>query len=557
MRKKLLSALGVMGLIALTACNNSDGGEPGKSTPQAPSNATVVNVFANASLTQWLSTAAQQFNDSRTQTSAGKPAYVAIKFVEAGQAVADLTRTHDATAMWIPDDPVWTDLLAARGNTDFKSDCVSVAGSPLVIAMWRPLAESLGWPTRKLGWLDISSLAADEASWRYYSGGEYGQTLRLAHAHPGLSGSGASTLLAVMQAAKQNTTPLTDADIKDPILQASLSAFEGSVAVFGPSPDQLGQSMSQRGPQYLGAAVIYENEVAQYGGGDPAGAPAGAPAIVPIYPFEGTFMATHPACVSSSAPAEQQEAAKLFRDYLLKEDAQKLAAQDGLRPATGTPTLASPFDAAEPKIVFGAQSVPTLQALQTSWQSARKPVNLVMVLDVSGSMSGDKIDSMRTAAAQFVGQMGDNDVLTVIEFSDSPLTLVSRKRVADVREDAIAAINGLEVQSGTALYDAIAAGANAIAASTSPQKTNLMIVLTDGLDTNSKRFTLGPALMTLAASNNTSVYTIAYGKDADAKVLSDLAAQSNGSFYQGDEANITQIYEAMSTAFGGSAGIGR
>ena len=43
---------------------------------------------------------------------------------------------------------------------------------------------------------------------------------------------------------------------------------------------------------------MYENTVAQYGGGDPA--------IVPIYPFEGTFVATHPACVSDSAPADQQ-----------------------------------------------------------------------------------------------------------------------------------------------------------------------------------------------------------------------------------------------------------
>lgn len=550
MHKKILSVFGAVVLLTGAAC--SDDG-PANATPSAPRNATVINVVANASLTAWLNTAAQQFNAAQVQTSAGRPAYVIVKFAEAGQTAADLT-TPDATAMWIPDDPVWTEVLAARGNSAFKGDCVSIARSPLVIAMWRPLAESLGWPTRKLGWLDISSLAADEASWRYYSGGQFGPALRLAHAHPGLSASGVSTLLAVMQAAKQSTTPLTDADIKDPILQASLSAFEGNVAVFGPSPDALGQSMSQRGPQYLGAAAMYENEVAQYGSGDPA--------IVPVYPFEGTFVATHPACVSSSASADQQEVAKLFRDYLLKEDAQKLAAQDGLRPTNGAPSagspiLTAPFDTAQPAVVFGAQSASTIQALQTSWQSARKPVNLVMVLDVSGSMAGSKIESMRRAAAQFVAQMGDNDYLTVIAFSDFAETLVARQRVADVRASAVAAIQDLDTRSGTALYDSIAAGADAIAASTSPQKTNLMIVLTDGLDTNSRAFSFGPRLIAQASGNNTSVYTIAYGDDADTKVLSDLATQSNGSFYQGGAADIAQIYEAMSTAFGGSAGIGR
>ena len=266
--------------MALAACDRA---EP---NPNAvPSNAAVLNVVANTSLTQWLSDVVIKFNASKTKTAAGKLVFAKINFVEAGKAVGELTPSNE-TALWIPDNEVWATVLAAKGNANFEGDCISVAHSPLVIAMWRPLAESLGWPTRKLGWLDVSSLAADEAAWRYYSGGQYGKTLRLAHAHPGLSGSGASTLLAVMQAAKQSATPLTEAEIKDPIVQASLAAFEGSVAVFGASPDALGQAMRQRGIQYLGAAAMYENNVLQYGAGDPV--------LVPIYPFEGTFAATHP-----------------------------------------------------------------------------------------------------------------------------------------------------------------------------------------------------------------------------------------------------------------------
>ena len=84
----------------------------------------------------------------------------------------------------------------------------------------------------------------------------------------------------------------------------------------------------------------------------------------------------------------------------------------------------------------------------------------------------------------------------------------------------------------------------------------LIVVLTDGLDTNSGR-RFGPALIRQATDNNTSLYTIAYGADADEQILSSIALQSNGSFYKGNEADIAAIYQEMSTAFGGNVGIGR
>jgi hypothetical protein len=61
----------------------------------------------------------------------------------------------------------------------------------------------------------------------------------------------------------------------------------------------------------------------------------------------------------------------------------------------------------------------------------------------------------------------------------------------------------------------------------------------------------------MAAANDTTVFTIAYGNDADEDVLSQLAYGANGNFFLGDEASIAAIYEEMSAAFGGSVGIGR
>ncbi len=523
-----------------------------------PRNAVIVEVMANTSLTPWLEAAVEQFNEAGNETSDGKPIYVALTPLESGRAVAEMVDGGESgalPALWIPDDLVWSNLLAEQGQDSFQGDCVSVVESPLVIAMWRPVAEALGWPGRSLGWLDVGSLAADPSAWDYYSGGQFGDRLRLSHTHPGLSGAGASTLLAIVHAAESAQEAVGVDDIQEPIVQASVSAFEAAVSWFSSSTDDLGRTMKERGVEYLGAAVMYESTALHYGGGDPS--------IVPIYPFEGTFVATHPACVNGSADSQTQEATRLFRDYLLEESTQQLAVAHGLRPVNAAVTPEAPLDASrhvdltQPEIVFGTPSVATVYAVQDLWQSARKDVNLVMLLDASGSMSGDKMTNAREAAVQFVEQMGDDDFITIIAFANAPTVVIRHEQVGPAREKIVEALRGLQANGYTTLYDAIGEGAAVIADTHSSQMSNAMVVLSDGMDTSSYVYSFDQSLIEMAAEHDTTVFTIAYGSDADEGVLSELAFKAQGNFYQGDEANISAIYEEMSAAFGGSAGIGR
>lgn len=540
----------MVALVALVilACGGSDeAGAP-------PSNATVVEVVANSSLTPWLTGAISSFNESKTETPAGNPIFVTLTSLDAGQAVVELG-SGLAPAIWLPDHEVWTGVLADQGNANYQGDCVSVAQSPLVIAMWQPAAEALGWPGRALGWLDVGSLAADPTAWAYYSGGQFGDVLRLGHTHPGLSGTGTSTLLALVQAAESTSQAVSTSDIEQPIVQASVGAFESAVSWFSSSTADLAQTMRARGTSFLGAAVMYESDVVQYGAGDPP--------LVPIYPFEGTFMATHPACLNQAAEGEVQAGARLFRDYLLGDEAQQMALAAGLRPVNDNVPAGAPLDASrgvdlsQPAILFDSPSVDTVYAVQDLWQSARKDVNLVMVVDVSGSMRGGKIDSVRAAASQFANQMGDDDYLTIIAFSTTPEVLLNHQRVGDNRAAIDSTIAGLTAYGDTALYDAIGLAAALIEQSSSPETSNAMVVLSDGLDTISSDYSFNQRLIDAAAANGTTVFTIAYGSDADEAILSQLALQANGNFFRGDEASIAAIYEEMSAAFGGSVGVGR
>jgi Ca-activated chloride channel family protein len=419
--------------------------------------------------------------------------------------------------------------------------------------MWRTVAESLGWPGLPLGWLDIGSLAGDPSAWSYYSGGEFGDRLRMSHAHPGLSGAGTGALLAIVQAAQSKTDSVSAEDISEPVVQASVAAFESAVSSFGTDAEELGKSMVDRGPGYLGAGVMYESTLVQHGDGQ----------LVAVYPLEGTFVATHPACINQTGEAQEIEAAAIFRDYLLSEAGQELALAAGLRPVNPAVAIASPLDEAhgvdpgQPALVFESPTVETVYAIQDLWQSARKPVNLVMLLDTSGSMRGAKIENMQAAAEQFVRQMGDEDTLSLVEFYGQLDLLVERAQVGSEREQIIQAIRNLQPGGETRLFDAIGAGAELIRGSSSPDAVNAIIVLSDGMDTASTDYSLDDNLVAAATSGDTTVFTIAYGDDADHDLLAELAARGNGNFYQGDAASIAAIYEEMSAAFGGALGVGR
>lgn len=545
---KSLAAAALTLLLLLTiGCGSS-------SESGAPRNSVEVVVLANGSAAPWLTAAAVNINEQAIEMADGKTLFVGVVARESGEAVAVL---HGETPvdLWVPEDNTWPALLAETGNPAFDNGCLSLAKSPLVIGMWQPVAEALGWPGRDLGWLDIGSLAADPSAWTYYSGGQFGDQLRIGHTHPGVSGSGASTLLAIVQAAQSTDRPVDAAELQSPIVQASVASFESAVTWFSPSTDALASTMRQRGADYLGAGIMYESDVLRYQSGDPA--------LVPVYPFEGTFVATHPACINTASSEEKQAAAQAFIDFLVSEEGQQLAISYGLRPVSSGVELVAPLTAdygvqiEQPEAVYEEASPQAIFAVQELWQSSRKPINLVMLIDTSGSMDGAKMRSVRTAAAQFVEQMSEDDFITLIAFSTVPEVIHERIEVGVARPVVAQSIAGLRADGDTSLYDAVGLAGEIIDQTTSPATANAMIVLTDGVDTISSRYQFDQALIDQASANGTTVFTVAYGNDADENVLQSLAFQANGNYFQGDEANIAAIYEEISLAFGGSVGIGR
>jgi Ca-activated chloride channel family protein len=115
----------------------------------------------------------------------------------------------------------------------------------------------------------------------------------------------------------------------------------------------------------------------------------------------------------------------------------------------------------------------------------RLPLNVVLLLDRSASMYGEKLDRARTAALEFASLLGPEDRLEIIAFNQRAAIV----QAAGAEPSALPmALNRLSAIGSTALYDAMVIAANEIARSRRKSEgytRDLVIVLSDGDDTAS------------------------------------------------------------------------
>jgi Ca-activated chloride channel family protein len=588
-RSLLVAAVAGIVLIALLRNVFATGGEDGQ--VRAAGDCIPLSVVASSEKAELLKEMAAAYQEGRPQVG-GRCVSVEVVSKASGGAAEALARGWDDAVdgprpdVWSPASSSWVVIvrqrLAERDAPNILPDSTaSLAQTPLVIAMPRPMAQAMGWPDQSIGWSDILSLANDPAGWGTLGHPEWGR-FRLGKTNPNFSTSGLSATIGAYFAATGLSSDLTEANIADPKVIEFVKGVEAAVVHYGDTTltflDNLLKADDRgAGLTYISAVTVEEKSVWDYNQGNPKGNPAELgehspprTPLVAIYPKEGTLVHDNPYVVLNWVDDVKREAAADFLRFVQAPEQQARFQKAAFRNFEGRPgpdlKPAIGLLPTEPKTILAPPAPPVLDKVQRSWAELRKRARVLLVIDVSGSMGesvptsgATKLELAKEAATSALDQFAADDDVGLWIFSGDlyegkpysemiPVGPVG-PRLAELKER----IASLAPQGGTALYATTRAATKEVRATFDPARINGVILLTDGRNEYPQDTDLEGLLRGLRSEGedtNVRVFPIAYGANADLEVLRRIAEASRAAAYDAsDPASIDKVFTAVVSNF--------
>ena len=524
----------------------------------------------------------------------GRCVRVEVTSKASGGAMAALAKGWDEAAdgprpdVWTPASSGWVRLLEQRTLATDRPGLVpasipKIAASPLVIAMPRPMAQALGWPNKQLGWSDVLELSQDDTGWARHGHPEWGQ-FRLGKTNPNFSTSGLNATIGAYFAATRLSSDLTEKDLASPKTRKFVEGVERSVVHYGDTTLTFLSNLQRADDQgaglsYISAVTVEEKSVWDYNQGNPTGDPATLGRhpkpkvpLVAIYPKEGTLLSDHP-WLALTAPwvddAKRKASAGLLA-YLQGAGArakfQEFAFRDGQAKPGPLVTESNGLLRDEPKALLSPPAPRVLDKLLRSWASLRKPANVLLVMDTSGSMgeqvSGtgkSKLELAKQAARNSLSQFAGGDQVGLWMFSTQLDAETDYRELVSIgpmdsqrRAQLGERIDGLQPGGGTGLYDTSLAAHQFVEGRASAEDINAVVLLTDGRneDNGISLDNLLGQLRTEEGARSVRLFTIGYGEDADLDTLRRISQTTNAAAYDSsDPTSIDQIFTAVISNF--------
>ena len=185
----------------------------------------------------------------------------------------------------------------------------------------------------------------------------------------------------------------------------------------------------------------------------------------------------------------------------------------------------------------------------TFFSDTDAPVSIGVLFDVSGSMSGEKVQKARKALSRFINTSHPNDEYFLIAFNSRAQLLLDRTRDGDAVLQKLTLVNP---RQNTALYDAVYLGIERVTRG-SHQKRALLII-SDGQD-NASRYNFGE-VRRLMKESDVITYAVGIIDAGDAAsplgmqgqaFLDELTSVTGGkSFYPASDVEMDEIFDRIS-----------
>jgi Ca-activated chloride channel family protein len=447
------------------------------------------------------------------------------------------------------------------------SDSPSTALAPVVMAIWESRLNAIkdkngGQP---VGWEELIEVMNAPDGWADYGIPGERTTVYYGHTDPYISSTALSTLIAEFYASARynagdpNLRQLSMQHVQNPDVQQGVRDIENLIKHYSSRTTEFKEYIAQ-GPNYLDFVALEENDLIYINQGKTDYKPPEK--LVALYPKEGTFWHEHPFGVPNAdwVTDEQRAAAKTFTEYVRSEEVQTKVMESGFRPVNPNVPLGYPIvpelgvDPNQPATVLDVPEPATIAAVQTSWQYVKKQADILLVIDVSGSMEGAKIDQAREAAKIFLDKMPPQNRVGLIRFYHNVELVIPLASFEGVSVNVRQEIDQLIADGDTALYDAIIEAVNLVRSSDAQDNNRIkaIVVLSDGQDTASYS-SLNDVVAAISSArtdrNPVLVIPVAYGADADINALNAIARASSTKVQSGDPKDIQKVLEIIGSYF--------
>lgn len=459
----------------------------------------------------------------------GKRSGTPVEFVFSGSidAVDQLLDVHTFDAVWVSHGK-YSQLVSGVKEQIKASE--KTMYSRVVLGVKPEKAKALGWESGKVTWTQV--IAAAEA-----------KKFRFAMANPAGSNSGFVTLVGVASELSGKGDALQESDIPD----SQLQRFFSGISITSGSSGELAQKFKDN-PDAADGIVNYESVIASLNTG------VNPIALKVIVPKEGVITADYPLMLLSGSKNEA-----FYRDLVkyLRSDATQVLMKNSFR----TPLQGSASDDITNELPFPGNLKVVDAVLRSFLNSYSKPVTSYFVIDVSGSMSGQRLLDMKNSFNALVSTDGSvagrfstfrsRENVTMVPFANDVFKAYQMKLTANTDSNnqvlswTKGFINSLEAGGGTAIYDALASVyGDAQYQLKKGDRTVSIVLFTDGANTSGANFDDFAEMVNRLGAPKVPVFTIQYG-DANVGEMRSIASITGGRLFDASNVSLKQTLRTI------------